>query len=181
MSKPSAPVAHTEPATETPPVRSGPVLIAYDGTRASEAALREAAALLADPSRRALAVAVVKPGLAFELIESPTLRLGLPPATVDMRTALEVEQRLTENAEAAVQRAAALVHDFGLEAEGLVVAEDPEITVSETLCRLARERDAQVLVVGEHGHGPLLGSTARAVIKEAPCPVLVVRHRGADR
>src|SRR6185295_12361216 len=106
MSKPSAPVAHTDAAPETLPVRSGPVLIAYDGTRASEAALREAAALLADPSRRALVVAVVKPRLAFELIESPTLRLGLPPATVDMRTALEVEQRLTENAEAAAQRAA---------------------------------------------------------------------------
>jgi hypothetical protein len=47
-------------------VRTGPILIAYDGTPASEYALWEAGALLS--GRRALVVTVWKPGLAFELM-----------------------------------------------------------------------------------------------------------------
>ncbi len=55
------------------------------------------------------------------------------------------------------------------------LAEDPEITVAEIVIRVARERDVRVVVVGAHTHAPLLGATARAMIKEAPCPALVVR------
>ena len=39
--------------------------------------------------------------------------------------------------------------------------------------------DAQLLVVGSHGRGGfrgmLLGSTSRALLQEAPCPLMVVR------
>jgi nucleotide-binding universal stress UspA family protein len=58
-----------------------------------------------------------------------------------------------------------------------VVAEEPEIPVAETLLRLADERDARVIVVGAHPHGGLLGSTARAVIRDSQRPVLVARTR----
>jgi nucleotide-binding universal stress UspA family protein len=160
--------------------RTGPVLVAYDGRRASEHVLREAAALLAAPDRFALVVVVIKPGLASDLIELPTTQLGLPPARIDVRTAHEIEQQMYDRAQESAQRAAALLGELGLSAEGLVVAEDPEITVAETVIRIARERDAQVVVVGAHPHGPLLGATARAVVKEAPCPTLVVREP-ADR
>jgi nucleotide-binding universal stress UspA family protein len=170
------------------PVRQGPVLIAYDGRPASERALREAAALLAGPGRSALVVVVIKPELAFDLIVLPASRLNLPPAPIDIRTALEVEQEMYDNAQAAAQRAAGLLGSLGLEAEGVVVSEDPEITVAETVVRVARERDAQVVVVGAHLHGGRLGGTSRAVVKEAPCPALVVREptdekprQGADR
>ena len=155
---------------------SGPVLIGYDGTRASEHALREAAGLLG--GRPALVVVVWKPGLAFELIELPTSSIGLPPAPLDLRAALETDRALYEGAQQAAQRAAALARALGLEAEGLVVAEDPEIPVAETLLRLAREREAQVIVVGAHRHGALLGSTTRSVVRDARCPVLVVREPG---
>jgi nucleotide-binding universal stress UspA family protein len=52
--------------------------------------------------------------------------------------------------------------------------------VAETLVALARERDAQALVVGAHAHGGLLGATARAVIRAAPCPAVVVREPDAQ-
>ena len=155
---------------------SGPVLIGYDGTRASEHALREAAGLLG--GRPALVVVVWKAGLVFELIELPTSSIGLPPAPLDLRAALETDRALYEGAQQAAQRAAAFARALGLEAEGLVVAEDPEIPVAETLLRLARERDAQVIVVGAHRHGVLLGSTTRSVVRDARCPVLVVREPG---
>ncbi|MGE9807970.1 universal stress protein [Janibacter sp. G1551] len=45
-------------------------------------------------------------------------------------------------------------------------------------------RDAEVIVVGAHGHGPAnfapLGGVAYQVVTHAPCPVAVIRHRDAD-
>jgi nucleotide-binding universal stress UspA family protein len=155
-------------------MRSGPLVIGYDGTRASEQALREAAELL--PGRAALVVCVWKPGLAYELVALPATGIGLPPAPLDLRTALDVDRSMFEGAQRAAGQAAALANELGLQADGVAVAEEAEITVAETLIRLARERDAQALVVGSHAHGGLLGATARAVIRQAPCPVVLVRE-----
>ena len=51
--------------------------------------------------------------------------------------------------------------------------------VHEAICRLAKERNAQMIVIGAHGWGPvrrmLHGSVSSAVLQEAQCPVLVVR------
>lgn len=152
---------------------SSPVLIGYDGTQASEHAIRQAAGLLG--AKPALVVVVWKAGLAFELIELPASSIGLPPAPLDLRAALETDRALYEGAQRAAERAAALARSLGLQAEALVVAEDTDIPVAETLLRVARERDAQVIVVGAHPHGVVLGSTTRAVVRDARCPVLVVR------
>ena len=57
-------------------------------------------------------------------------------------------------------------------AEGLAVAEDVEVTIAETVLRVATERDAEVIVVGIEGRGRLgeviLGSTSRDIIRHAP-------------
>jgi nucleotide-binding universal stress UspA family protein len=164
-------------------VRSGPLLIGYDGTRAAEHALREATGLLAH--RRALIVVVIKPGLAFELIELPASSVGLPPAPIDIRTALEVEHKVSEAAQEGAQRAAALARELGLDADPLVVAEEPEVPVAETLLRVADQRDARAIVLGAHAHGPIIGGTSRSILRDAKCPVVVARapagSGGADR
>jgi len=53
-------------------------------------------------------------------------------------------------------------------------------TVHEEIVALARERQADVIVVGMHGHGfvshALAGSTAERVLHRTACPVLVVPH-----
>jgi nucleotide-binding universal stress UspA family protein len=157
------------------PVRSGPVVIGYDATPAALQALGEAAALL--PGRQALVVTVWKAGLGFELVALPASSVGLPPAPIDVSTALDVERRQYEAARRAAEQAAEHARRLGLEAEPLVVADDPETPVSETLVRVAKERDAAVLVVGAHAHGPILGGIARAVVRDAECPVLVNRER----
>jgi nucleotide-binding universal stress UspA family protein len=160
---------------------TGPVLVAFDGTPASADAVRESGALLA--GRPALVLVVWKAGLAFELMELPTSTIGLPPAPIDVRTAMETKQALYERAQRLAEQGAALARDAGFEAESLVVAEEVEVTVAETIVRVARDRDAQAVVVGAHGHGRVaevvLGSTTRDVIRHAPCPVVVVR--GAER
>jgi nucleotide-binding universal stress UspA family protein len=52
---------------------------------------------------------------------------------------------------------------------------------SEQIAELARDLEAHLVIVGTHGRRGLtrmlLGSTAEAVVRLAPCPVLVVRPR----
>jgi nucleotide-binding universal stress UspA family protein len=66
---------------------------------------------------------------------------------------------------------------MGLQAESLVVADD--MSIAETLVRVAGEQDAPAVVIGAHNHGVLgevlLGSTSRDVVRRAPCPAVVVR------
>lgn len=159
-------------------MRKGPVVIGYDGTPGSEHAIREAGELLGD--RTALVVVVHKQGLGFELVENPTATLGLPPAQLDIRTALEVDRSLAERSQRLAQRGAQLARDAGLVAEGMAVADDVDTPVSETLIRVAKESDAKALVIGTQGHGRIgdvvLGATTRDVIRHAPCPVVAVRR-----
>jgi nucleotide-binding universal stress UspA family protein len=150
----------------------GPVIIGYDGSPAAIQALKEAAALLAP--RRAFVVVVWEPGVAYELMGP-----SIPPAPIDVRAVLEVDEAMYERAQQLAEHGAELARKADLDAEGLAVAD--EITVAATLVRLAQERHGSALVVGAHGHAGvgefLLGSTSREVLRHAPCPVVVVRQR----
>lgn len=61
--------------------------------------------------------------------------------------------------------------------EPLLLVGDP----AKELLRLAREREADLIIMGVHGRGSLdiavFGSTAHKVAREAPCPVMTVRVR----
>ncbi len=155
----------------------GPILIGYDGSPASRHAVGEAGALLA--GRPALVVVVWKQGLAFELQELPTVA-GLPPTPVDVRAALEIEDALYERSRRLAEQGAQIAREAGFQAESLVIADEVDVTIAETIVNVARERGAQAIVVGAHGHGRmseiLLGSTSRDVIRRATCPVVVVRE-----
>jgi nucleotide-binding universal stress UspA family protein len=158
--------------------RSGPIVIGYDGSPAAEHAVREAGELLG--GRPALVVSVTKVGLGFELVELPTASIGLPPAPIDVRTAMEIDKEMQERAQRLAQKGAGLAKEAGFDAEGLAVAEEVDTPVAEAIVRVARERDAQAIVVGAHGHGRLgeviLGSTSRDVVRHSGCPVVVVRQ-----
>ncbi len=81
------------------------------------------------------------------------------------------------------QRGAALAAELGLDAEGLAIAD--EVTVADTLVRVADEHDAAVIALGAHGHTTLreaiLGSTSHDVMRHAKCPVLLVRAPDGTR
>jgi nucleotide-binding universal stress UspA family protein len=159
------------------PRREGPVVIGTDGSPAAEHAIREAGALLA--GRPAVVVVVFQEGLAFEAAEMPTVT-GLPPVLLDVRSVAETEKALYERAQRLAQRGAQLAREAGFDAEGLVVDDELGVSVASTLTDLARERDAQCIVVGAHSKGRLedviLGSVPRDVIRHAETPVVVVRE-----
>jgi nucleotide-binding universal stress UspA family protein len=160
---------------------SGPVIIGFDCTPVAERAVNEAAGLLAP--RRALVVVVWEAGRAFDLAAIPSSALETPVAPLDLRTAYEMDRSMFEEAQRTAQWGALLATEAGLEAEGLAVADD--VTVADTLVRLAKELDSEAMVVGSNWHGRLseilLGSTAQEVLRKAPCPVVVVRDEAERR
>jgi nucleotide-binding universal stress UspA family protein len=160
------------------PQRTGAVVIGYDGSPVAGRALAEAAGLLAP--HPVVVVVVWEAGRAFEAAW-PVGEVPVP--ILDVRTAIELEQEAYADAERTARQGAGLAGSMGLPAESLVVADD--LSVADTLVRVARERDARALVVGAHRHGALsevlLGSTARDVVRHAPCPVVVVREDADSR
>jgi nucleotide-binding universal stress UspA family protein len=157
-------------------MRSGPVLIAFDSSPAALRALQEAAELLAP--RPGLVVVVWEAGAAYDFADIPSSGLDLPPVQLDLRAAAELDQARYTEARELARHGAAIARSLGMPAEGLAVAD--ELTVSETLVRVAGDLDAVAVVVGRHDHSALrdvlLGSTAKGLLRHAPCPVLVVRH-----
>jgi nucleotide-binding universal stress UspA family protein len=156
-------------------LRSGPVVIGYDGSPPAAQAIRETGALVGP--RPALVVVVWEPEVAYDAL-APTFE----PAPIDFHTVLQLEQELYEGAQRLAEEGASLARESKLDAEGLAVADD--LSVSGALVRVARERNAAALAVGAHGHRALrellLGSTTREVIHNAPCPVIVVREHAAE-
>jgi nucleotide-binding universal stress UspA family protein len=158
---------------------SAPVLIAFDGSPTALRALREAAELFAP--RAGLVVVVWEAGAAYDFATIPSASLELPPAQVDLRRAAELDQALYADAERLARHGAAIARSLGMPADALAVAD--ELTVSETLVRIADDVDATAIVVGRHDHGALhdmlVGSTTKGLLRQAPCPVLVVRSADA--
>ncbi len=50
---------------------------------------------------------------------------------------------------------------------------------SEVICKIADENQADVILIGSHGHNALerifIGSVSHAVLEHASCPVMVIR------
>ena len=156
---------------------AAPVLIAYDGSEVSRAAIRHAAELFA--GRPAVVATVWEPGLATASaglsMGSPDIGMGtLPP---DPATVEAVDRSQREYASTVAADGAELARSLGLEAEAHEVPD--EVNVADTLIDIAQARGAAVVVVGSHGisgiRKRLLGSVSRKLIEHCDRPVLVIR------
>ncbi len=150
------------------------ILLATDGTPASQAADEQAILLAAELGARLLVVSVI----------NTTARLPVEAMVPGGLAGIADEREaLATTVQGIVQRARAA----GAQATFLVWEGDP----AEAIVAAAEAEHADLIVVGSHGRGPvgrfLIGSVSDHVVRHAGCPVLVVRAtpelqpRPADR
>ncbi|MEA2475425.1 MAG: hypothetical protein QOE06_3340, partial [Thermoleophilaceae bacterium] len=92
-------------------MRGGPLVIGFDGTSASEQAIREAGDLLHGHS--ALVVVVWYRGVGFEVATVPPGPIGLDPPIIDVHQAAQLDEAMFEHAQKLSQRGAQLAADAG--------------------------------------------------------------------
>ena len=105
--------------------------------------------------------------------------LDLTPVTMDEMTVGVVATYLEEQeieAQHLLQASLERVQRAGLQGDSLLVQGTPTQTIVDT----AGEQGVDLILMGTHGRTGLahvfLGSVAQHVVRQAPCPVLVVRR-----
>ena len=135
------------------------VMLATDLSPASQAATDAALDLARTFGARLLAISVIDPG-----------SLRLPGG----RFAARVDQVRAER-ERYAQELVARGRTIGVSVDFLVWEGDP----GESIVDAAQSEGADMIVVGSHGRGTvgrfLIGSVSDYVVRQAACPVLVVR------
>ena len=159
---------------------AAPVLIAYDGSEVSRAAVRHAAELFA--GRPAVLATVWEPGLAAVQVGTPdSMGIGMVTLPPDPATVEAVDRSQREHASTVAADGAEFARSLGLVAEPQAVPD--EVDVADTLIDIARGRGAAVVVVGSHGisglRKRLLGSVSRKLIEHCERPILVIRDDSA--
>ena len=151
------------------------VVIAFDGSDASRAALEHAAGLF--PGRSAVIATVWEPGLAQVMVAYDSLGSAAPPP--DPRAVAESDSANREHAVQVARAGAELAVSLGLAAEPRAIEDD--LDVADALIGLAEETSAAAIVVGTHGvtglRSRVVGSVARKLLSHSRRPIVVIRDR----
>jgi nucleotide-binding universal stress UspA family protein len=142
-----------------------PVLIAYDGSPGSAAAIETAGKLLGPGP------ATVATMWAPLLVPAPDLG-GAPISPAYWS---DVEPRVAQEMQKTAEAGARLAREAGFDAEAHAASEEP---AWRGIVRLAETLDAAVIVLGARGlssfKSALLGSTSNGVVHHTTRPVLIV-------
>lgn len=148
-----------------------PVLVAYDGSAESRAAVRSAVTLF--PGRSLIVATVWEPGLAIAMASTAAVALAASSAEITAEVA-RVER---DQAADAASAGAEFARELGATAESIPVTDQRNVTVAIAL--EADRHDTCAVVVGSRGLGrvkaPLLGSTTQGLLRRTTRPVVVVR------
>ena len=159
--KDSAPVSSSARVPAGPSDRVKKILLATDLTEASAAATDEAFELAERLNAELLVVSVIDPG-------SLLLPGGRFRARID-----QVRDHREQLAQELVERG----RQDGVMVSFLIWTGDP----GDMIVSAAEAEHADMVLVGSHGRGAVgrlfLGSVSEHVVRNAPCPVLVVRPR----
>lgn len=140
---------------------SGTTIVGYDGSETARAALGYAAGRAGSDGRLIVA----------HVVTSPTMFMD----TVYYDEALE---RARERGETSMRELEDVLG--GVPSEPRILEGAP----ARTLVQLARDEDAQEIVVGSRGFGPgraVLGSVSHALLHEADRPLVILTSRAAER
>ena len=112
--------------------------------------------------------------LCVHVIEPMVPTVGYSGMTEPLPIA-DISDQLEDSAERELPKLAECEECAGLEVEELIVHGE----AASEIVRVANERKVDLIVVSSHGRTGLgrilFGSTAEAVVRHAPCPVLVVK------
>jgi nucleotide-binding universal stress UspA family protein len=152
------------------------LLLAYDGSPGAAAAVRAAGSLF--PGATAL-VANVQREPATLAQAAALARIAAPDDVITGGLAA-LDRAAEDEAKAIVAHGAAVASAAGLRAETAIVGASG--APWRGIRRLARERDAAIVVCGSRGLGPFsraaIGSTSSGLLHHADRPVLVVPEGG---
>ncbi len=148
------------------------ILVALDGSVASDQALAKAIAL-AKPTQGHLTVVT-----AIEPLPSYMPAVIMPTGdwlTLDNLPDSEFAKRVLQAGQETLARAERTCAEHQVPCQTRLEIGAPR----EVICSVAKEEQPDILVVGSRGLGSLerlvLGSVSDYVVHHAPCPVLVVR------
>ena len=134
---------------------AGEIILGYDGTESSRAALDTALELAKDSGAKLVVV------------------YGYDPSRIGGEVR-DLDQVLEQKGQDAVAEAAGKAQEAGVDAEVAVVKQKPSAALAET----ASSRGAKLIVLGGYGERPMagaiLGSTPHKLLHMAPVPVVVV-------
>ena len=154
---------------------AGPVVVAYDGSPESHAAIKAAATLFA--GRELVVVSVWEPGLAMAGLEWNPDTTGVAYPMRSPEEIAMVDRIESEHATSTADAGVALARELGATARGMPVPDT--LRVADAVHQVAEQEDAAVVVVGSRGLGriksSLLGSTSQRLLHDSKRPVLVVR------
>jgi nucleotide-binding universal stress UspA family protein len=141
------------------------ILCPLDFSESSDHALRYAAAMAEQFHAELILLHVVEPILA-----------ALPGDPMLPNTQQADIDDLVDACRERLDRAVGTVATDGLKVQPLVLNGMPFVEI----IRCARDREADLIVLGTHGRSGLahllIGSVAERVVRKAPCPVLAVKH-----
>lgn len=146
------------------------VLVAYDGSLASQYALEKSLPMLRQQQAQVLLLSVI-----------PEVEIPAFPAGGDLQVpwsgmpSNEMEEKLKHTGQQILEKAVQDVENNGLICQTKVLYGPPRMMI----CQVAQEENMDLIVMGSRGLGAikrlLLGSVSNYVVHHAPCSVLIVR------
>jgi nucleotide-binding universal stress UspA family protein len=150
------------------------VLVAIDGSAASTRALKAAVELAADQKANLTILHVIDDFAAMPMYDGSFVPANYMDSMIE---------GLKESGERIVDKAGKVAAGREV-APRSVMIETGGQSVAQAILEQARKLRADVIVLGTHGRRGLsrllLGSDAEMVLREAPCPVLLVRAPDAE-
>ncbi|HYG80791.1 MAG TPA: universal stress protein [Pyrinomonadaceae bacterium] len=141
------------------------ILLPTDFSECASYALSYATELARDAGAKIVCVHVIEPVM-------PTV--GYTGITEPLPIA-DISEQMEDSAERELPKVAGCEECAGLEVEEVIAHGDP----ATEIVRAAAEHGCDLIVISSHGRTGLgrilFGSTAEAVVRHAPCPVLVVK------
>ncbi len=130
-----------------------------------------------EPGKHALKYAIAFAQQFGAVVDVLHVMEPIPPGMMMTYIAMEeIRDHSRGEVKTALKELEPLWEEAGLEVDEVIVEGYPFVEI----VKHARESNADLIVMGTHGHGAikhaLLGSVAERTVRKAPCPVLTVRH-----